>query len=94
MATVRCPDCGQDIPVPAAARPGDVIDCPHCAGLALRLREEGGRWTAAIAHTVSCPDCGRVIVLAEGAKAGDEIECCGRRYRLSFEYGSFAAEEV
>jgi hypothetical protein len=31
---------------------------------------------------VSCP------------QAGDAIDCCGRRYRLTFEYGAFAAEEA
>jgi len=35
-----------------------------------------------------------VITLREGAKAGDVIECCGRRYRLTFEYGAFAAEAL
>jgi len=29
----------------------------------------------------------------EDVKAGDTIDCCGRRYRLTFEYGAFAAEE-
>ncbi len=47
---------------------------------------------ASIAHTVSCPDCDRDIVLPETAKAGDLVECCGRRYRLTFEFGAFAAE--
>jgi hypothetical protein len=48
---------------------------------------------ASLAHRVSCPACDQVITLAEGARAGDVIECCGRRYRLTFEYGAFAAEE-
>ena len=56
------------------------------------MRAEGGRWSATIAYRVSCPDCGRVVTLPEGAAAGDEIECEGRRYRLTFEYGAFAAE--
>jgi hypothetical protein len=42
---------------------------------------------------VSCPHCDEVVTLAEEAKPGDTIECCGRRYRLSYEYGAFAAEE-
>lgn len=58
------------------------------------MRDEGGgRWTATLAYQVSCPDCGTLITLPEGAKAGDMIDCCGRRYRLTFEYGAFAAEE-
>lgn len=89
---VRCPDCGHDVPVPPGARPGDVIECPQCAGLALRMSAEGDGWVATIAHGVSCPDCDRVIALPEGTRPGDTIECCGRRYRLTFEYGAFAAE--
>ena len=58
------------------------------------MRVEDGSWTATIAHRVSCPDCGHVITLPEGAAAGDEIECEGRRYRLTFEYGAFAAEPM
>lgn len=92
MATVRCPDCGQDIPVADGARSGDLIDCPNCAGLALRLKEHDGQWTAAIAHRVSCPDCQQTIVLPDTAKAGDGVACCGREYRLTFEYGAFALE--
>lgn len=47
-----------------------------------------------MAQKVSCPDCDRTIVLPESAKQGDVIECCGRRYRLTFEYGTFAAEPL
>jgi hypothetical protein len=73
-------------------RPGDIIECPQCAGLAFRVSADGVGWVATIAHRVSCPDCDRVITLPEGARSGDTIECCGRRYRLTFEYGAFAAE--
>jgi Zn finger protein HypA/HybF involved in hydrogenase expression len=92
MATVRCPDCGQDMPLPPGTRSRDLLPCPNCAGLSLRVREDGGRWVASIGHTVSCPDCDRKIVLPETAKAGDLVKCGGRRYRLTFEYGTFAAE--
>ncbi|MGH2609834.1 MAG: hypothetical protein ACRDHF_12215 [Tepidiformaceae bacterium] len=43
---------------------------------------------------MSCPDCGQLVTLPEDAGAGDLIECCGRRYRLTFEYGAFAAEAL
>ena len=95
MATVRCPDCGQDLPLPPGTRSGNLLPCPaNCAWLSLSVREDGGRWVASIAHTVSClcPDRDRDIVLPEAAKAGGLVECCGRRYRLTFEYGAFAAE--
>ena len=71
-----------------------MIDCPNCAGHALRVREDAGRWTATIAHRVSCPSCDEVITLPEHVVAGDRVSCCGRTYRLTFEYGAFAAEEA
>ncbi|MGH7266384.1 MAG: hypothetical protein ACREMB_16285 [Candidatus Rokuibacteriota bacterium] len=43
---------------------------------------------------MSCPDCDRVITLPEYARPGGTIECGGRQYRLTFEYGAFAAEPV
>lgn len=95
MATVRCPDCGQDLPAPPDARPGALVDCPRCAGFSLRLgREEKRHWTATIAHRVSCPGCEETIVLPEGARPGEHVTCCGRDYRLTFEYGAFALEET
>jgi uncharacterized paraquat-inducible protein A len=90
---IRCPDCGAVVELPRSARAGDLAECPNCAGHALRLKEERGRWLATLAHRVSCPHCDEVVTLPEKARAGDMIECCGRRYRLSFEYGAFAAEE-
>lgn len=80
------------VELPPAVAPGDLVDCPNCAGHALRVRTERGGWVAVLAHRVSCPACGRLVTLADGAGAGDLIECCGRRYRLTFEYGAFAAE--
>ena len=94
MPTVRCPDCGEVVELPPNVKSGDLVDCPNCAGHALRVRAEGGRLVATLAHRVSCPDCGELVTLLDGAKAGDLIECGGRRYRLTFEYGAFAAEEL
>ncbi len=91
---VRCPDCGEPIEVPDGTRSGDLLECPNCAGHALRVRKEGGQWSATVAHRVSCPDCEQTMTLSEEAKAGDEIDCCGRRYRLTFEYGAYAAEPL
>lgn len=90
---VRCPDCGEVVRVPPKASAGDLVECPNCAGHGLRLTGEAGSWGARLAHRVSCPACNEVLTLPEDAKAGDAIECCGRRYRLTFEYGAFAAED-
>ncbi len=91
---VRCPDCNEMVAVPGDAEPGDLVDCPNCAGHALRVTGQDGQWVASLAHRVSCPTCNEVQTLPEGAKAGDVVACCGRRYRLTFEYGAFAAEET
>ena len=91
---VRCPDCGEAVAVPAGAKPGDLVECPNCAGHALRLEQGAGRWTATLAYRVSCPTCDEMLTLPEDTKAGDVIECCGRRYRLTVEFGAFAAEEA
>lgn len=91
---VRCPDCDDLVDVPADAQPGDLLACPNCAGHALRLRTDSGRWMATVAHRVSCPACDELLTLPETAKAGDTIDCCGRRYRLTFDFGAFAAEEL
>jgi len=79
--------------VPDSVQPGDLVDCPNCAGHALRVRREGRGWSASLAHRVSCPACEQLITVPARARAGDTIECCGRRYRLTFEYRAFAAEE-
>ena len=94
MPLVRCPDCGAAVELPAGLRSGDLVECPNCAGHALRLREEHGRWSATLAYRVSCPDCDEVMTLPEDAKAGDTVACCGRAYRLTFEFGAFAAQKT
>jgi uncharacterized paraquat-inducible protein A len=92
MPAVKCPDCGAVIGLPAGARAGDHVECPNCAGQALRLHGGHGRWEAVLAHRVSCPDCDAVITLPADVRAGDTVGCCGRTYTLTFEYGTFAAE--
>ncbi len=92
--TVRCPDCGEEIALPQGGKSGDLLDCPNCAGHALRIREGRGQWLATLAYRVSCPDCDAILTLPEDVKAGDLIECCGQKYRLTFEYGAYAAEPL
>ncbi len=94
MPAVHCPDCGAIIELPPEVRSGDLVDCPNCAGHALRVREEHGRWSATLAYRVSCPDCDEVMTLAENVKVGDTVSCCGRTYTLTFEFGAFAAEKM
>ena len=94
MPVVRCPDCGGVIELPVDVRSGDLVECPSCAGHALRLREDDGRWSATLAYRVSCPDCDEVITLPESVKAGETVSCCDRTYTLTFEFGAFAAERL
>jgi Zn finger protein HypA/HybF involved in hydrogenase expression len=93
VPAVRCPDCGTLVELGSHVRTGDLVECPNCAGHALRIRRKGDRWAASLAHRVSCPDCDEVITLPEDAGAGDTVGCCGRTYRLSFAYGAFAADK-
>ena len=93
MPVVGCPDCGALIALPDGTRSGDLVECPHCAGHALRVYEDAGRWSATLAHRVSCPACDDVVTLPHDVKPGDMVRCCGRTYRLTFEYGAYAAEE-
>ena len=81
------------VAVPEGARSGDLLECPNCAGHPLRLKWDDPRWAATLAYRVSCPRCDDVRTLPEDVQAGDTIDCCGQRYRLTFEYGAFAAEE-
>jgi len=70
------------------------VECPNCAGQLLRVREDSGLWPATLAYRVSCPECDEVVTLPEDVKPGGTIRCCGQTYRLTFEYGAFAAEEM
>lgn len=92
MRLVRCPDCDAVIEVPEGTRSGDLVECPNCAGHALRVHEDAGGWSATLAYRVSCPECDAVMTLTDDAKPGDTVRCCGRTYRLTFEFGAYAAE--
>lgn len=92
MVSVKCPDCEALIDLPEGARSGDLLECPSCAGHALRVREEAGVWSVTLALRVSCPACDEGITLPDDVRPGDTVRCCGQTYRLTLEYGAFAAE--
>ena len=73
--TVRCPDCGEVVSLPSGILSGDLVDCPNCAGHAVRVSEDGGSWAATLAYRVSCPTCDQAITLPADVKKGDLIEC-------------------
>ena len=92
MPWVRCPDCGATVDLEPGTESGAVVECPNCAGHGLRVYETDVGWSARLAHRVSCPDCAAVLILPDDARAGQVIRCCDRTYRLTFEFGAFAAE--
>ena len=94
MPRVKCPDCGALIDLPAEVQSGDLLECPNCAGHALRVREEAAGWSATLAYRVSCPACDEILTLPDDVKPGHTVRWCGQTYRLTFEYGAFAAEEA
>ena len=94
MKTVHCEGCDQEVAVPDDAGSGFRFDCPNCAGVTLRLAMREGQLDAVAIKKVSCPHCDVVIELPDDARAGDIIVCGDRRYRLTCEWGSFAAEPV
>ena len=94
MAEVTCPECRRPLAVPPDSKAGDILPCPFCAGVSLRLSEKGETWTASILKKASCALCEAEIVLADDVQPGDVIEHCGRRQEVSFEYGSYALEPI
>ncbi|MBX6351334.1 MAG: hypothetical protein IRZ11_07480 [Clostridia bacterium] len=94
MQTIECQECGQTVTVPEGAWDGRPFECPNCAGVWFRLvRDEEGVASARRVWRASCPVCGCDREVPEDARPGDRLVCCGRPWRLSFEYGSWALEE-
>lgn len=89
-----CPGCGKMIPVPAGTAPGDLIDCPYCAGIKLRLALEGGSEVLRLVQMVTCPACGERFPFDDDTPAGTRVELCGRMFRLTREFGALALEPV
>ena len=90
---VQCFDCNQLIPLPEGVGPGDLIGCPNCAGLELRIKQRDGKLVAEEVVKVSCPVCEKVLVLPEGVRPGAKITHCRREFTLTYEFGSYALEE-
>lgn len=82
------------IPVPAETAPGDLIECPYCAGILLRLVIENGEESLRLVQLVTCPLCGERFPFDDDTPAGTIVELCGERLRLTREFGAFALEPV
>lgn len=90
---VQCFDCHQFIPLAEGVGPGDLIRCPNCAGLKLRVKEKNGKLVTEEVAQASCPVCGEVLVFPEGVKPGSKMTHCSREFTLTYEFGSYALEE-
>ena len=89
-----CPGCGKLISVPAAAGPGDLIDCPNCEGIQLRLAVEDGKEVLRLVQLVTCPACGERFPFDDDTPEGTLVELCGVEFKLTKEFGAFALEPV
>lgn len=97
MKQVVCPACGQVLELGAEVRAGDVIACPFCAGVSLRLSEEHGKLMGKPIRKASCvcPDCEQQLELPDEATPGDILTCvCGVQHRLTYAYGAYALETL
>lgn len=89
MRAALCPGCGEKVSL-QGLKVGDRIDCPNCANLTLRLKENGGNYFLEEIPKVSCPTCERLIEVSEGLRPGDTVRCCGEDFLLTYEFGSHA----
>ncbi len=87
-----CPGCGKMISVPAEIMPGDLIDCPYCAGIKLRLVIDDGKEVLRLVQMVTCPACGERFPFDDNTPAGTVVELCGQEFELTKEFGAFALE--
>lgn len=94
MAEVICPECRRPLSVPPGAKEGDILACPFCAGVSLRLANRDGSWKGRVVRKASCALCGEEVLLPDAVKPGDIIEHCGRRQMVSLEYGAYALEPI
>ncbi|MCI0410575.1 MAG: hypothetical protein L0191_18780 [Acidobacteria bacterium] len=96
LVKVQCGGCGQEIALPSGTRSGEVIECAcaHCAGLSLRVSEQGGAWSAEVLKTASCAVGEETVILPDDIEPGAVIECHGALQRVSYEFGAYALERV
>ncbi len=89
-----CPACGKTIPVPGGTKQGELIECPNCAGIMLRLIEDGGEENLSVVQMISCPGCGERIPIDEDTPAGTIVRHDEKDFLLTKEFGAIALEAV
>lgn len=88
---LSCPGCGEAIDA-SSLKEGDLIECQSCADLSLKLVRQEGKLALKQIHRVSCPLCDKKFEVPEEARPGDVMTCCGRTFRLTYEFGTYALE--
>lgn len=90
--SVACPGCGEPVPEDRLV-PGNRFECENCAGLVIEVvGDEAGRPGLREVPFASCPVCDVPLEVPVDAWAGGTMEHCGRRFRLTCEFGSWALE--
>lgn len=89
MTKAVCPGCGESVSL-EGLKAGDHIECPNCANLSLRLKEDHGKYFLTEIPKVSCPSCDRSLDVPEELGAGDTLMCCDTKYVLTYEFGAYA----
>ncbi len=92
MAELLCPGCGEKVSL-EGLKVGDRIDCPNCANLTLKLKEDNGRYILVEIPKVSCPSCDRLMEVPEELGTGDSLTCCGEKFTLTYGFGAYALEK-
>ena len=89
-----CPVRRKMIPVLGGTKPGELIECPNCAGMMLRLFVEEGEEILRPVQLISCPGCGERIPIDEDTPAGTILRHDEKDFLLTKEFGAFALEAV
>lgn len=91
MNNLICPGCGDSVSS-VKLHPGDIINCPNCANLTLKLGRKEGRLVLVEVPKASCPSCDRLLILPDNVQPGDLVQCCGKNHKITYEFGSYALE--
>lgn len=86
---IRCPGCGETV-AEECLLAGKRFACENCAGLTFEVIDQGAEHALRQVHFASCPACEARLEIPADAKPGDTMSHCGKDWRLSFEFGTWA----
>jgi len=90
--TVICAGCGEVHDLAPAVQVGEVVTCAWCAGVLLRLVQEGDAYVLREVPQASCPQCQTLLPLPDTVQPGDTFRHCQRTFMVSYAYGAYALE--